>query len=125
MRRIVIFVAILSFAIGFNFGVSSNLSFLKSGYELGMVSFCDLAEIDRLKVCPMSRMVEELSTGCSLIIYMCNKNFVYVETNGLSESSQKYLDKLFKEYNESNIIETKCKSKLGTVYSMRKKTYND
>jgi hypothetical protein len=123
MLRIVL-VVILSFIIGVSVSMLHE-NFSRSGYNVGIVPFCDLIEIDRLKVCPMVRRVIELPTGGSLIIYACNTDFMYVETNSLSEVSKKKLYEKFERYRNNNIIKKECKSKLGIVYSVRKKTYND
>lgn len=57
-------------------------------HAAGILSFCELDEIDRLHLCPASRVAQELVTGGVLVAYRCNEKEGYVETINLSELSK-------------------------------------
>lgn len=58
-------------------------------YKAGRISFCELTETDRLKVCPALRRYAEIETGGSLTVYVCDKDSNgFIETKNLSEESK-------------------------------------
>lgn len=57
-------------------------------HENGILSFCDLNEIDRLHLCPQTRVSRELVAGGVLVLYQCSPKEGYIETINLSEISK-------------------------------------
>lgn len=115
--------AILCFMIGFGVSIFYYPGLTYTKYDLGLVSFCDLTEADRFKVCPYQRKVQELVTGGSVVVYVCKSDFSfgYIETNNLSDISKAKFAEMIERRKHVATFKEECKSKLGTVFSVREK----
>lgn len=89
------------------------------GYKLGLMSFCDLKEIDRFKICPLIRIHKEMVTGGSTTLYVCSYNTAFMETNSLSKKSVKLVETKFeKTRNDGGIVKNMCSTEHGVVYKI-------
>jgi len=83
-------------------------------HQAGILSFCELDEIDRLHLCPEVRVNQELVTGGVLTLYRCNPKEGYVETISLSELSKANVRTQLAEL--PGIYEKVCDTKWGEVF---------
>jgi len=117
------------------FYISSILLFMLFGYiigdlrfnpdwqlafhEAGFIPFCDLNETDRLRVCPLMRVTQELSTGGSLVFYQCNNKEGYIETVDLTVMSNSNVTKNFNAL--PSRPSKKCDTTRGEIFHVQKK----
>ena len=87
-------------------------------HEVGILSFCDLDETDRLHLCPDARISQELVTGGVLVVYRCDQEG-YVETINLSELSKANVKTQLAELPGS--YEKMCDTKWGEVFHVTTK----
>jgi len=91
-------------------------------YPTGEVSFCDLTEADRFKVCPALRDRDVLTTGGEVVAYLCRSSHIsgYIETKNLSPQSKRIVESDFKVMREVKglTIQKLCNTEYGTVYKV-------
>jgi hypothetical protein len=88
-------------------------------HRVGVLSFCDLNEIDRLHLCPQVRISQELVTEGVLVLYQCNPNEGYIETINLSDLSKAGMRAKFAVM--PNKPEKVCDTKWGEVFRVTTK----
>jgi hypothetical protein len=109
---------LLFFLMGFGFGYYLNsLTF----YNLGVVSFCNLTETDRIRICPSLRSMTEFEKGGEVITYICNDTTGYFEVKNLTPLSLKLIEKKIELYRKEGVVITEeCDTKHGTVFKFYK-----
>lgn len=80
MPKWVQFFLIIVFAMAIGYGAATT-SFKKDTAEnfmKGTVSFCQLNEAERIRICPMVRTQENGENDARLIMYQCNGTYAFV-----------------------------------------------
>lgn len=117
MKTLIITICcLIFFVLGYYIGNTSNKI---KDYNVGIVSFCELNEEDRLKICPYMRIHETFEQGYS-ITYICNNKFsqVYVKLVDLLKEKQKFLQKI-KEKEHKIFAKKLCEDKDGEIYKLQ------
>jgi len=83
-------------------------------HKKGIISFCDLSEIDRLRLCPQARIAQKMVTDGATVFYICNGSEGYIETIDLSEVSKAGLKA--KISGLPGNVEKVCGTKYGEVF---------
>ena len=106
----------MCFGVGIGFILHPYLN--QRQYNLGLVSFCNLSEADRFKVCPSARYSIDLDEGGNLTLYVCDNNHAFVETNNIPKDSV-FVKNLLKSYkNRNKQTVSQCKTKYGIIYEL-------
>lgn len=114
-----VLVLILTLSLGYSIGVFHHKKSARIGYKIGVVSFCDLEEADRLKVCPLMRFQKEIESGGSAILYVCSQESGFIETNSLTKKSAKLLESLLNKIRKKGgQVEEVCSTENGVVYEI-------
>ena len=114
------YIVAIFFLTGFCLGMFYD-SIIQTRYNLGFVSFCDLKEKDRLRVCPKKRQTFDFSHDGSIIIYTCNENTKYIVANKLSGRAKVWLKETMKSFENRNVYEQECKTDSSIVYKAKRR----
>lgn len=88
-------------------------------HGLENVSFCNLDENNRFKICPSVRTLTEFSSGGKVLIYICDEKTAYIETFNLSIESKSFVDKKINNYRDGGLSAVEiCKTKNGVVFKL-------
>ena len=82
---------ILGFSLGLYHASGINEAQLED-YRAGKITFCELSEDSRLKVCPVRRDQDRIGKG-TITVYYCSEKEMFVEGNNLPKEFDDNLEK--------------------------------
>jgi len=119
--KIIVCTLVLLFMLflGYSLGTFQHIKSARIGYKLGLMSFCELEEVDRFKVCPLLRVHKDMVTGGALTLYVCSQRTAFMETNSLSKESVKLVEVVLeKARNDGGFVKNVCSTENGLVYKI-------
>ena len=119
--KIIVYTLVLTFMLflGYSLGTFQHSKSARIGYKLGLMSFCELEEVDRFKVCPLLRVHKEMVTGGAVTLYVCSERTAFMETNTLSKESVKLIEvALDKARGDGGHVRNVCSTEHGVMYKI-------
>lgn len=113
-----ILVLLFALFLGYLAGAFHYDKSMRVGYKLGLISFCELKEVDRFKVCPILRLHKEMKAGGSLTLYVCSSRVAYLETDSLSNVSTKKVKERLAKARSVGTVEKACSTKSGKIFKI-------